>query len=631
MFGGFRENHYFCSNFLKPGKKMMINHKTRTLFAAVALMAMVSPSVAQTKMCKDTTEHRRLEIAMWTAGGQDNPEVLYEACRNFHEHALAEKDIYSACQAWICGAMFNLGRMNIRDAYLITRQMGEELTEDKDATEERYFMPNMMGHVYSTCGNISGAVEEFQKAAEAIKGTQYESDGLAFIYLALAHAQLNNDLEEAQHWIDETKTHLEKHQNTRNYYRAKADAYALEGIVKFKLHNIPGFRQSLAEMEKADSCNTVPSGDIFLPYARIYEILLDGDVERALKEAEKLNNEKELYLVKCDVYNYIGDKDKAFLTQRELMHKRDSITGIMIIDNLETHENEISLLKEQAKMSRRIYLILVHTVFLAILVIVLMARNTMIRRRSRKRLLAKNAELRAAYKQVSAADKMRTEFIRNISHEIRTPLNIINGFTQVLTEESMEFDPDERRTIGNTISDNTLQITSLVNKILALANESSQDLISKVEETDALDVCRKAIQGMPHVDATNVEVLFDDQIPEGEEKFFTNGYSLLMMLSYMLENSVKFTEKGHIRLMLERDDSHFLFSVEDTGCGIPEDKVEVIFERFMKVDEFKEGLGLGLAYCYETAQKLGGNLRLAQTSKEGTTFTLSLPIKLNKT
>ena len=192
MFGGFRENHYFCSNFLKPGKKMMINHKTRTLFAAVALMAMVSPSVAQTKMCKDTTEHRRLEIAMWTAGGQDDPEVLYEACRIFHKHALAEKDIYSACQAWICGAMFNLGRMNIRDAYLITRQMGEELTEDKDATEERYFMPNMMGHVYSTCGNISGAMEEFQKAAEAIKGTQYESDGLAFIYLALVVINIDN-------------------------------------------------------------------------------------------------------------------------------------------------------------------------------------------------------------------------------------------------------------------------------------------------------------------------------------------------------------------------------------------------------------------------------------------------------
>ena len=282
-------------------------------------------------------------------------------------------------------------------------------------------------------------------------------------------------------------------------------------------------------------------------------------------------------------------------------------------------------------MSRRTYLILVHTVFLTILTIVLMARNIMIRRRSRKRLLEKNAELRAAYKQVSAADKMRTEFIRNISHEIRTPLNIINGFTQVLTEESMEFDPEERRTIGNTISDNTLQITSLVNKILALANESSQDLISKVEETNALDVCRKAIQGMPHVDATNVEVQFDDQTPEGEKTFVTNGYSLLMMLSYMLENSVKFTEKGHIRLMLGRDDSHFLFSVEDTGCGIPEDKIDVIFERFMKVDEFKEGLGLGLAYCYETAQKLGGSLRLAHTSSEGTTFILSLPIKLNKT
>ena len=630
MFGGFRENHYFCSNFLKPGKKMMINHKTRTLFAAVALMAMVSPSVAQTKMCKDTTEHRRLEIAMWTAGGQDDPEVLYEACRNFHKHALAEKDMYSACQAWICGAMFNLGRMNIRDAYLITRQMGEELAEDKDATEERYFMPNMMGHVYSTCGNISGAMEEFQKAAEAIKGTQYESDELAFIYLALAHAQLNNDLEEAQHWLDETKTHLEKHQNARNYYRAKADAYALEAIVKFKLHNIPGFRQSLAEMEKADSCNTVPSGDIFLPYARIYEILLDGDVERALKEAEKLNNEKELYLVKCDVYNYIGDKDKAFQTQQELMYKRDSITGIMIIENLETHAQQMSLMKQQAKMQRRTYLILMHAVFLAILAIVLLSRNIFMRKKYQKELIAQNQKLETANKLVTAADEMKMEFIRNVSHEIRTPLNIINGFSQVLTDEENEFEPHEQKALADAIGENTRQITSLVNKMLMLANDNTTDLLARVETVDAVKVCEYCIKAMPKTDPEKVKVEFKNMTQPGKAQLCTNSNSLVQMLGNILENAAKFTEKGLITLKLMCDHTHFRFTVEDTGCGVPDDKVNSIFERFVKADEFKEGLGLGLAYCHETVKKLGGSLVLDYTSEAGSSFTLSLPMKVKR-
>jgi signal transduction histidine kinase len=69
------------------------------------------------------------------------------------------------------------------------------------------------------------------------------------------------------------------------------------------------------------------------------------------------------------------------------------------------------------------------------------------------------------------------------------------------------------------------------------------------------------------------------------------------------------------------------FTVEDSGCGIPQDKISTIFDRFMKVDEFTEGLGLGLAYCHEIAAKLGGDLRLDRTSDQGTSFTLGLPLK----
>ena len=98
------------------------------------------------------------------------------------------------------------------------------------------------------------------------------------------------------------------------------------------------------------------------------------------------------------------------------------------------------------------------------------------------------------------------------------------------------------------------------------------------------------------------------------------------MLENLLENSVKFTTEGFIRLTLRNDGRMMWFTVEDSGCGIPQDKISTIFDRFVKVDEFKEGLGLGLAYCHETAEKLGGELTLDHTSEAGTTFTLRLPL-----
>ena len=164
--------------------------------------------------------------------------------------------------------------------------------------------------------------------------------------------------------------------------------------------------------------------------------------------------------------------------------------------------------------------------------------------------------------------------------------------------------------------------------MLALANEHTKDLMKEVEETNALDICRKAIAAMPEVDPQRVKVELEDKTEGHSKKLTTNSDSLLQMLGNILENSVKFTDDGHIRLTLSKDKNYFHFTIADTGCGIPSDKIGTIFNRFTKVDEFKEGLGLGLAYCHETVSKLGGTLVLDQTSTAGTTFILSLPIKL---
>lgn len=606
---------------------MNLNHCLRLmLFVAIFLSALQVS--AQRPECKDTAEHRRLQEAMWTACGQDSARLVYSACTAFLHHAREDNDIEAANSSWVCGIMYNLGRMNIHDAYHIAQIMKADNSNYKDQELGQYFISNMMGHVYNTCGNIPGAQAEFLKSAELIKGTDLEVDGLPFVYIALAHVHLNNDLEQTLHWLSVAKQVLDEHQDSWNYYRALSDVYAMKAIVRFKQKDFKGFRQCIALMNEAESKNRIPAGDIFTPYARIYETLLNGDVEKALADADALQSLKEEYLVKCDIYRYIGDDDNAFLIQRELMHKRDSITGVMIDENIRQQEEELQLIRAEQKTTRRMNIVLVVVLVLALLFIILLHRNIFLRRRYSKKLKAKNEELRAAYKQVRAADEMKTEFIRSVSHEIRTPLNIIYGFTQVLTTDGNNFGPQENQEIATTIGENTRKITSLVNKMLALANESSKDLMREVEDTDALDVCRRAIAAMPNVNADKIKVIFDD-LTGGDGMLCTNGDSLSQMLDNLLENAVKFTEQGYIKLSLRKDGGNMLFTLEDTGCGIPADKVDTIFDRFMKVDEFKEGLGLGLAYCRETAIKLGGNLKLDHTSEKGTAFTLSLPIKLN--
>ncbi len=600
--------------------------KCLRLLVYVAAMMSVSQVSAQSLHCKDTLEHRKLQQAMWESCFQDKEQVVFDACLAYLNHAKADDDLLEASTSWVFGIMYSLGRMNISSAYHIAQGLKSDIEGSKYADEGRYFISNMMGHIYNTCGNIPGAEAEFLKSAEQIKGTQFERDGLSFIYLALAHVHLNNDLKQTLYWLDVTEKELMRH----NFYRCLADVYAIKAIVRFKQKDYAAFRQCIDKMDEAERLNKMPAGDLFTPYARIYKTLLDQGQDAALAQVESLPNLKEQYLLKCDIYRYIGDNEKAFMTQRELMHKRDSITGVMIAENMVNAEEEMALMRKSQKMAKMINYILFGIAILALLTIVLMTRNILIRRKFNKQLMAKNQELKSAYKQVAAANEMKSEFIRNVSHEVRTPLNIINGFSQVLAEMGPDMGDKERGEVAKNITHSAYQITSLVNKMLAIANDSTKDLMAQATETDGIAICCKAIENMPVVDAEKVKVKMDDQT-NGDVMLYTNGDSLLLMLSYILENAVKFTEKGHIILKVRTEKQKgrkmMLFSVEDTGCGIPSDKVGTIFQRWVKADEFKEGLGLGLAYCWETAQKLGGELTLDQTSEAGTTFTLSLPVE----
>lgn len=595
-------------------------------FTAVTVVSIYSS--AQTPQCKDTVEHRRLQTAMWKATTGSDAEAVYEAIRVFLKHVDAEKDLEGHYSAWMCGVSYNLDRMNICDAYHIAVSLKEDLKNGMGGQEEQYIGPMMLGQVHNVCGNVSGAITELKKAITLVKGTRYEESILISLYIALAHLTLDSDQDQSMKWVEEGIKVLNGYKQSAVYLQKLAGAYALKSIIYFKKGDYQNSRYWYDQFKELNQ--EAPEGYLgkFMGYADIYHQVLDGQVEEALKAIDSIKSMKERYLIRCDLYHYTGDLEKAFAIQRQLLLKNDSIRGKMMAENISQLEHDIQMMTHQQKMSRQMNIVLVVAIALAVLTIVLMACNIVLRQRSRKRLLAKNAELRAANALVTAADNMKTEFIRNVSHEIRTPLNIINGYTQVLTDEENSFLPQERRQLADTISKNTQTITSLVNKMLTLANESTKDLLKEVKDTDALDICRQALREMPPVDKERIKVELDDQTGGNGTTLCTNSGCLLKMLGYMLENSVKFTDEGFIRLTLQNDGQMMWFTIEDTGCGIPEEKISTIFNLFAKVNMFKEGLGLGLAYCHETAKRLGGNLRVDYTSEAGTSFTLGLPLKL---
>ena len=219
----------------------------------------VSQVSAQSLHCKDTLEHRKLQQAMWESCFQDKEQVVFDACLAYLKHAKADDDLLEASTSWVCGIMYSLGRMNISSAYHIAQGMKSDIEGSKYADEGRYFISNMMGHIYNTCGNIPGAEAEFLKSSEQIKGTQFERDGMAFIYLALAHVHLNNDLAQTLYWLDVTEKELMRHKDSWNFYRCLADVYAIKAIVRFKQKDYAAFRQCIDKMDEAERLNKMPS------------------------------------------------------------------------------------------------------------------------------------------------------------------------------------------------------------------------------------------------------------------------------------------------------------------------------------------------------------------------------------
>ena len=222
------------------------------------------------------------------------------------------------------------------------------------------------------------------------------------------------------------------------------------------------------------------------------------------------------------------------------------------------------------------------------------------------------------------ASTMKSEFIQNMSHEIRTPLNSIVGFSQIIS--SMYSEQNETKEFAQIIEQNSNHLLHLINDVLDLSNLDSDVEIPTDTPTDASALCHEALLGLH---TSGKEISLRVACEADEFVFLSNPTRLALILSHLLANAYKFTDKGEILLGWQRDDTqtHILFSVADTGIGIPADKHEQVFERFSKLDNFVPGTGLGLSICRLSAEKMGGRLEVDATYRQGARFVLTLPLK----
>ena len=233
-------------------------------------------------------------------------------------------------------------------------------------------------------------------------------------------------------------------------------------------------------------------------------------------------------------------------------------------------------------------------------------------------------ELLVAKEKAEESNRLKTAFLANMSHEIRTPLNAIVGFSSVLVSDDSS--PAEKAQYCDIIQKNSDLLLHLINDILDISRMESGKIKFVWEECDVVELCQTALSTAEYGRKTSALFLFETPVASLVIK--TDAQRLKQVLINLLSNAAKFTPSGSIKLAIAIDKQHqqLELSVSDTGCGIPSDKSDRVFERFEKLNEYSQGTGLGLAISRLIIENLGGKIWVDKDYTEGARFVFTHPL-----
>jgi signal transduction histidine kinase len=246
-----------------------------------------------------------------------------------------------------------------------------------------------------------------------------------------------------------------------------------------------------------------------------------------------------------------------------------------------------------------------------------------IRHRVNKKLARNNKQLQMALERAKESDNMKTSFIQHVSHEIRTPINIITGYAQILSTSDYQLDEATRKQMMTDLDKQTQEIIGSVNELLELSEAESHQYYIRNDKVKLNVLCQALL---------DEQKLRTDKPLEMQTKLLTadhlvvntNEEALKKVIRHLLQNAIKFTDRGRITLSTQPLPDGVQIIVEDTGTGIPVKYQEKVFEKFFKIDTFKQGMGLGLTVSRHIARLMGGDLLIDPAYTGGTRFVFTL-------
>ena len=493
---------------------------------------------------------------------------------------------------------------------------------------------NAMGEVYSYTGRLREAGAAYEESLRLLDGMDGEDVHIRMLLVELIDynlrirnvngasrylARLNLYPEDRLSPLELAMRHISNASCQLFKGDLKAASHCLAQIGQLEAQLIPEIRQYLLII---DARYLVATGE--------YEAALTAYNDFLQTEYARINHNiyKEALLEKADLLVKMGNKEEAYgqygkvfsyiktSFEKNYPKEIDQLCTRFQADQL-AYQNEHDRI-----VSMRFYLagITVSVLFLIFLLVLGWKKIF--------RLKRSQIQQEAMKEKAVQAIQRKNMFLSNMSHEVRTPLNAIVGFSAVLTDEDESFDDESRREFSEIIKVNSFQLLKLINDILDFSDFENDNITFNIRTHDAVKLCNEVVETVIASRKLEVEMRFDTDL--SVLMLDTDDARLRQVLINLLVNAAKFTEQGSIVLELKMVDADTaLFSVTDTGCGIPPEKQHLIFERFEKLNDFVQGSGLGLSICQLIVRYMNGKLWVDSEYTRGARFCFTHPLKYN--
>ena len=552
-------------------------------------------------------------------------QAFYEASEKLKEYYLKYDKKDSYYKVFLNEILYDTEQGKTYRAIKKANAMLEEMEQKNDKHYDIVY--SALGNIYDMRGNYRMANKYYQEALKAC--APQDTGSLIGIYSRIASLQAHREPDNA--WkINELfgKMSVNRPEYFKVYTVQKSE-------IAFYLNDRKRFEDAYKQYQQVSKDH--PLMDAYgKDMMGMVKATFEGDYDTALKILSKESTDFDP-LDRCDmrirIYELMGNRELALKETDYRRELRDSLNSDMLFESINEINTEMGLQKEQERSrmdreraNKRQKLLLSAIILLLVAALGLVVSRSLVRRRYQKKLLKQNKELEIALSRAEESDRMKTSFIEHVSHEIRTPLNVITGFAQIITNPRFRLKEEERNKMISDISDNTIQITNIVNELLEVAQNESKEYYQQNDNVNINQLCQEVMNRMALVNNGKVQLKYKSLIDDNLV-IKSNRIALEKILNQLMKNAISFTQNGYVELRVREraGNGGIEFSVTDTGLGVAEQDHEKIFERFYKVDTFKPGMGLGLTLSRKIAELLGGSLDIDPTYKKGARFLLVIP------